>query len=43
MLGRKIELCFNCYEEEKKKSNSNDIKFKENLDLRFNTINMLKF
>jgi len=43
MLGREIELCFNCYEEEKKKSNSNDIKFKENLDLRFDTIKMLKF
>ena len=34
MLGRQIELCFNCYEEEKKKSNSNDSDFKENLDFK---------
>ena len=43
MSGRKIELCFSCYEYEKNKSNSNDIDFKKNLDLRLEVMKMLKF
>ena len=40
--GREIELCFSCYEEENKKSNSCEKDFKNNLDLRFETMKILK-
>ena len=40
--GREIELCFSCYEEEKKKSKSCEKDFKNNLDLRFETMKILK-
>jgi len=43
MSGRKIELCFSCYEYEKNKSNLSDIDFKKNLDLRWEVMKMLKF
>ena len=42
-LGREIELCFSCYEEENKNSNSNDINFRKNLDLKFEAMKILKF
>jgi len=41
MLGRQIELCFNCYEEENK-SNSNESDFKKNLDFKFEAMKLLK-
>ena len=43
MSGHKIELCFSCYEYEKNKSNSNEIDFKKNLDLRLELMKILKF
>ena len=42
MLGREIELCFSCYEEENKNSNSNYINFRKNLDLKFEAMKILK-
>jgi hypothetical protein len=42
MLGRQIELCFNCYEEENNKSNSNESDFKKNLDFKFEAMKLLK-
>jgi len=38
--GRQIELCFSYYEDDKFKSDNT--KFKKNLDLKFETIALLK-
>ena len=38
--GRKIELCFSCYENEKFKTENS--KFKKKLDLKFETLILLK-
>ena len=38
--GRKIELCFSCYENEKFKTENS--KFKKKLDLKFETMILLK-
>ena len=38
--GRKIELCFSCYENEKFKMET--FKFKKKLDLKFETMILLK-
>jgi hypothetical protein len=38
--GRKIELCFSCYENEKFKTETS--KFKKKLDLKFETMILLK-
>ena len=40
--GRKIELCFSCYEYETIKSKKNKTDFKENLDLKYETLKILK-
>ena len=39
--GRKVELCFSCFENEKDISKENDIVFKKNLDLRFESLKLL--
>jgi hypothetical protein len=38
--GRQIELCFSCYEDDNFKSDNT--KFKKNLDLKFETMTLLK-
>lgn len=39
--GRRVELCYNCFENEKNISKKNDILFKKNLDLRFESLKLL--
>ena len=39
--GRKVELCYSCFENEKDISRENDILFKKNLDLRFESLKLL--
>ena len=39
--GRQIELCFSCFEDEKKYSYEQGINFKKSLDLKFETLNIL--
>ena len=39
--GRKVELCYSCFENEKDISKENDILFKKNLDLRFESLKLL--
>ncbi len=39
--GRKVELCYSCYENEKDISKENDILFKKNLDLKFESLKLL--
>jgi hypothetical protein len=39
--GRKVELCYSCFENERDVSKENDILFKKNLDLRFESLKLL--
>ena len=39
--GRKVELCYSCFENERDISKENDILFKKNLDLRFESLKLL--
>ena len=39
--GRKIELCFSCYEYETIKSKKTKTNFKKNLDLKYETLKIL--
>tara|TARA_Y100000991_G_scaffold22399_1_gene14370 strand:+ start:672 stop:914 length:243 start_codon:yes stop_codon:yes gene_type:complete len=39
--GRQIELCFSCFEVEKKRSYEQGINFTKNLDLKFETLKIL--
>ncbi len=39
--GRKIELCYSCFENEKDISKENDILFKKNLDLKLESLKLL--
>ena len=39
--GRKVELCFSCYENEKDISKEDDILFKKNLDLKLESLKLL--
>ena len=39
--GRKVELCFSCFENEKDISKENDILFKKNLDLKLESLKLL--
>ena len=39
--GRKIELCFSCYEYETIKSKKTKTDFKKNLDLKYETLKIL--
>ena len=39
--GRKVELCFSCFENEKDISKEDDILFKKNLDLKFESLKLL--
>ena len=39
--GRKIELCFSCYENETIKSKETKTDFKKNLDLKYETLKIL--
>ena len=39
--GRKVELCYSCFENEKDISKENDILFKKNLDLKFESLKLL--
>ena len=39
--GRKIELCFSCYEYESINSKKMKIDFKKNLDLKYETLKIL--
>ena len=39
--GRKIELCFSCFEYETIKSKKNNTDFKKNLDLKYETLKVL--
>ena len=41
--GRKVELCFSCFENEKDISKENDILFKKNLDLKLESLKLLNF
>ena len=39
--GRKVELCFSCFENEKDISKEDDILFKKNLDLKLESLKLL--
>ena len=39
--GRKVELCYSCFENEKDISKENDILFKKNLDLKLESLKLL--
>ncbi len=39
--GRKVELCFSCFENEKDISKEDDILFKKNLDLKLKSLKLL--
>ena len=39
--GRKIELCFNCFEYETSKSKKTNTDFRKNLDLKYETLKVL--
>ena len=39
--GRKVELCYSCFENEKDISKENDILFKKNLDSKFESLKLL--
>ena len=39
--GRKVELCFSCFENEKDISKKDDILFKKNLDLKLESLKLL--
>jgi len=39
--GRKVELCFSCFENEKDISKEDDILFKNNLDLKLESLKLL--
>ena len=39
--GRKVELCYSCFENEKDISRENDILFKKNLDLKLESLKLL--
>ena len=39
--GRKVELCFSCFENEKDLSKEDDILFKKNLDLKLESLKLL--
>ncbi len=39
--GRKVELCYSCFENEKDISKENDILFKNNLDLKLESLKLL--
>ena len=39
--GRKVELCFSCFEYEKDISKEDDILFKKNLDLKLESLKLL--
>ena len=39
--GRKIELCYSCFENEKDISKEDDILFKKNLDLKLESLKLL--
>ena len=39
--GRKVELCYSCFENEKDISKQNDILFKKNLDLKLESLKIL--
>ena len=38
--GRKVELCYSCFENEKDISRENDILFKKNLDLKLESLKL---
>ena len=40
--GRKIELCFSCFEDETDKTQNIDVQFKKKLDLKFEMMKLLK-
>jgi hypothetical protein len=39
--GRKVELCYSCFENEKDISKEDDILFKKNLDLKLESLKLL--
>ena len=39
--GRKVELCYSCFENEKDISKGNDVLFKKNLDLKLESLKLL--
>ena len=39
--GRKVELCYSCFENERDISKENDILFKKNLDLKLESLKLL--
>ena len=39
--GRKVELCFSCFENEKDISKEDEILFKKNLDLKLESLKLL--
>ena len=39
--GRKVELCYSCFENEKDISKENDILFKKNLDSKLESLKLL--